>query len=167
MSMALCLIFTLSLAGHTSTHTPQPVQSSGATCTVTFQPGYSLPRQSADWNWRALGHRAGSKAFMRIVAWGQPSEQSPHWMQIFASQTGMSWAMLRFSYCVVPVGNVPSTGRALTGRSSPRLAIIMPSTSLTNAGAVAGTGGTMCELEVTLAGHLTSWSAARAASTAA
>ena len=91
---------------------------------------------------------------MRIVACGQPSEHRPHWMQIFGSQMGMSWAMLRFSYCVVPVGKVPSTGRALTGRSSPRLAIIMPSTSLTNAGALAGTGGTMCEASsVTLAGH--------------
>ena len=72
---------------------------------------------------------------MRIEACGQPSEQSPHWMQIFGSQMGMSWAIERFSYCVVPVGNVPSTGMALTGRSSPRLAIIMPSTSLTKAGA--------------------------------
>ena len=87
---------------------------------------------------------------MRIVAWGQPSEQSPHCVQIFGSQIGMSWAMLRFSYCVVPVGNVPSQGRALTGRSSPRLAIIMPNTSLTNAGAWAGTGGTMCSFEVDL-----------------
>ena len=57
---------------------------------------------------------------------------------------GMSWAMLRFSYCVVPVGNVPSQGSALTGNSSPRLAIITPSTSLTNAGAWAGTAGIMC-----------------------
>ncbi len=31
MLMALCLTISLLLAGHTSTHTPQPVQSSGAT----------------------------------------------------------------------------------------------------------------------------------------
>ena len=91
---------------------------------------------------------------MRIVACGQPSEQSPHCVQIFGSQIGMSWAMLRFSYCVVAVGNVPSTGNALTGRSSPRLAIIMPSTSLTNAGAWAGTAGSMCSFEVTWFGVL-------------
>ena len=56
-------------------------------------------------------------------------------MQIFGSQMGISSAIERFSYCVVPVGNVPSMGMALTGSSSPRLAIIMPSTSLTKAGA--------------------------------
>ena len=75
----------------------------------TSSPGYSLPFQSADLKPSgAPASRAGSKAFMRIVACGQPSEHSPHWMQIFGSQMGMSWAMLRFSYCVVPVGNVPS-----------------------------------------------------------
>ena len=104
---------------------------------------------------------------MRIVACGQPSEHRPHCVQIFGSQMGMSWAMLRFSYCVVPVGNVPSQGSAPTGRSSPRLAIITPSTSLTNAGAWAGTGGTMCSFEVTWLGYFTSCSDARAASTAA
>ena len=56
--------------------------------------------------------------------------------------------------CVVPVGKVPSTGKALTGRSSPRLAIIMPSTSLTNAGALSGTGGTHVQLRGDLGGHL-------------
>ena len=78
---------------------------------------------------------------MRIEACGQTSEQRPHWMQTSASQMGISWAMLRFSYIVVAVGNVPSTGIALTGRSSPRLAIIIPSTSFTNGGAPAGTAG--------------------------
>jgi hypothetical protein len=34
----------------------------------------------------------------------------PQSMQIAGSQTGMCWAMARFSYLVVPVGNVPSTG---------------------------------------------------------
>ena len=53
---------------------------------------------------------------MRIVACGQASEHRPHWMQIFGSQMGMSWAMLRFSYCVVPVGNVPSTGKRADGQ---------------------------------------------------
>ena len=91
---------------------------------------------------------------MRIVAWGQPSEHSPHCVQIFGSQMGMSWAMLRFSYCVVAVGNVPSQGSALTGRSSPRLAIIMPSTSLTNAGAWAGHRRHHVQLRGDLAGIL-------------
>ena len=95
---------------------------------------------------------------MRIVACGQTSEQRPHWMQILASQMGMSWAMLRFSYCVVPVGNVPSTGMALTGRSSPRLAIIMPSTSLTNGRGIGRHRRQPCSFEVTWAGTFTSCS---------
>ena len=33
----------LFFAGHTSTHSSQPVQSSGATCTVYFMPLYSGP----------------------------------------------------------------------------------------------------------------------------
>ena len=45
-------------------------------------------------------------------------------MQMSSSQIGISWAMLRFSTLQVPVGNVPSTGRALTGSKSPSPAII-------------------------------------------
>ena len=41
-------------------------------------------------------------------------------MQIAGSQIGISAAMLRFSSLAVPVGNVPSTGIALTGSKSPR-----------------------------------------------
>ena len=37
-------------------------------------------------------------------------------MQISLSQIGISAAMLRFSNRAVPVGNVPSTGSALTGK---------------------------------------------------
>jgi hypothetical protein len=36
----------------------------------------------------------------------------------------MSMAMLRFSHWVVPVGQVPSTGNALTGSRSPLPAIM-------------------------------------------
>ena len=72
---------------------------------------------------------------MRIAAWGQPSEQRPHWMQISASQIGMSKAIDRFSYCVVAVGNVPSTGIALTGKRSPLPAMISPRTLWTNGSA--------------------------------
>ena len=48
MSIALCFGWVLSFAGQTSTHRLHPVQSSGATCTVYFQPGYSFPFQSVD-----------------------------------------------------------------------------------------------------------------------
>ncbi len=51
-----------------------------------------------------------------MAACGQTSAHLPHWMQIAGSQTGISSAMLRFSHWVVPVGQVPSTGKAETGR---------------------------------------------------
>ena len=47
---------------------------------------------------------------------GRPVRTSPQSMQMAGSQIGISAAMLRFSYLAVPVGNVPSTGIALTGR---------------------------------------------------
>ena len=66
---------------------------------------------------------------------GQTNEQLPHWMQRSGSQTATSSEMLRFSYAVVPLGYVPSTGSALTGSSSPRPAIIAAVTVRTNSGA--------------------------------
>ena len=50
MLMALCLTSSLLLAGQMLTHTPQPVQSSGATCTVSSMPGKSLPLGSRERN---------------------------------------------------------------------------------------------------------------------
>jgi hypothetical protein len=64
-------------------------------------------------------------------------------MQTSGSQTGISSAMLRFSYWVVPLGQVPSSGSLETGRRSPRSAMISPITSRTNRGASAGAGGVM------------------------
>ena len=43
----------------------------------------------------------------------------PHWMQVFVSHAGISSARFRFSHFAVPVGKVPSGGKALTGNSSP------------------------------------------------
>ena len=54
------------------------------------------------------------------------------------SQTGISAAMLRFSHCAVPVGQVPSTGKALTGSRSPLPAIISAVTRCTKSGASVG-----------------------------
>jgi predicted amidohydrolase len=53
----------------------------------------------------------------RIAACGQNSAHLLHWMQSFVSQTGISAAMSRFSQRAVPVGQVPSGGKALTGSS--------------------------------------------------
>jgi hypothetical protein len=44
MSIALWRGFVLSFAGQTDTQSEQPVQSSGATCTVYFEPFQSLAR---------------------------------------------------------------------------------------------------------------------------
>ena len=46
MLMALWRTSVLDLAGHTSTHTPQPVQSSGATWIVSAWPDTSLDRNA-------------------------------------------------------------------------------------------------------------------------
>ncbi len=89
---------------------------------------------------------------MRMTACGQIREHSPHWMQTSGSQTGMSSAMLRFSYWVVPLGQVPSSGSLDTGRRSPRSAMISPITSRTNSGASAGAGGLMCSWPLALLG---------------
>ena len=41
---------------------------------------------------------------MRMTACGQTIAHLPHWMQMSGSQTGISSARLRFSYCDVPLG---------------------------------------------------------------
>ncbi len=48
--------------------------------------------------------------FILIEAWGQTREQRPHWMQFFGIHSGTRTAILRFSYWVVAVGQVPSSG---------------------------------------------------------
>ena len=77
-----------------------------------------------------------------MAACGQTMAHLPQSMQIDGSQIGISWAMARFSYCVVPVGNVPSTGKALTGSRSPSPAIRTAVTFLTKSGASSGTTAT-------------------------
>ena len=62
--------------------------------------------------------------------------------------------MARFSYFVVPVGNVPSTGKALTGSRSPSPAISTAVTCLTKSGALSGTAN-MCDLVLEAAPSLT------------
>ena len=121
MLIALWLVSVLLLAGQTSTQTPQPVQSSGATWIVSRWSSRSLERNSL---WRksagADSTAADGKTFILIVACGQTIAHLPQSMQILGSQIGISWAMARFSYFVVPLGNVPSTGIALTGTGRPR-----------------------------------------------
>ena len=75
---------------------------------------------------------------MRIVACGQTIAHRPQSMQMSGSQIGISWAIERFSYLAVPVGNVPSTGSAETGSRSPSPAISSAVTRLTKSGASSG-----------------------------
>ena len=114
----------------------------------------------------APSRRADAYTFARITLCGQTNEQFPHWMQMPASQAGTVAEMPRFSHCDVPLGKVPSTGNALTGRSSPRPASIADTTSLTNGGAPAATIGSRRLVPDALAGTGTSSSAASVRSTA-
>ncbi len=78
-----------------------------------------------------------------MAACGQTMAHLPQSMQIVSSQTGICWAIARFSYLVVPVGKVPSTGSALTGSRSPSPAMIRAVTCLTKSGALSGTSAFM------------------------
>ena len=148
MLIALWLESVLLLAGQTSTHTPQPVQSSGATWIVSRCSGSSRDRNSL---WRkpagAASTDAVGKTFIRIVACGQTIAHLPQSMQMAGSQIGIAWAIARFSYCAVPVGNVPSTGSALTGSWSPSPAIRREVIRATKSGTSSGIGSVVgCSL---------------------
>src|SRR4029453_18697604 len=120
MSMALCLGLVRSFAGHTLTHRLQPVQSSGATWIVYRLPLCSFPLYGVDLKLGGAPATAPSSyTFARMAACGQTKAHWLHWMQTFGSHTGISSAMFRFSHFAVPVGQGPSTGKALTGSRSP------------------------------------------------
>ncbi|OIQ65398.1 hypothetical protein GALL_530430 [mine drainage metagenome] len=101
-----------------------------------------------------------------MAAWGQAIAHLLHWMQIPASHSGISRAMFRFSHWVVPRGQVPSTGKALTGSRSPLPSIITAVTRLTKSGASSATMGGRLRAEVAAAGTFTSCRWARVSSTA-
>src|SRR5574344_2202756 len=101
---------------------------------------------------------------MRIAACGQMSEHWPHWMQTEGSHCGMNAATLRFSHCVVAVGQVPSSGMAETGRSLPFCSIILAVTSWMNLGASAETIAGLRSLPDGTFGYLTGSMAPAAAS---
>ena len=103
-----------------------------------------------------------------MQAWGQIITHLLHWMHVSGSHTGISRAMLRFSYWQVPVGKVPSTGIMLTGTWSPRPPAISPRTSRTKAGMfLPWTDGGISIVLVTVAGTWTWWRFSRVLSTAA
>ncbi len=75
-------------------------------------------------------------------------------MQTSWSQSGISIAILRFSHFVVPVGQVPSGGKADTGSRSPLFASITAVTFWTKSGASSETMGGRLKVEVTASGTL-------------
>ena len=133
MLIDLRLTSDLSFAGQTSTQTPHPVQSSGATWIVRWWSFNSRDRNDLVRNPSgAEANASASYAFIRIAACGQTMAHLPQSMQMSGSHTGISAASLRFSNRVVPVGNDPSTGIADTGSRSPCPAIIAIVTRSTN-----------------------------------
>ena len=141
MSMALWRTSVLSLAGQTSTHRPQPVQSSGATWMVElvspalFALVVGTLRKPAG----ALCQGRGSKTFMRIAACGQTSEHRPHWMQICGSQIGSCLG----DRALLVLGGAGGEG-AVDRQGADRQQVALagdqhaPVTSLTNGGASSG-----------------------------
>ena len=163
MLIALCRATSLLTAGQTSTQTPQPVQSSGATWIVIRCPGRSWPVHGRERKPGGAPARAeGSKTLLRITACGQTNAQRPHSMQMSGSQIGISCAMLRFSSRAVPVGNVPSGGKALTGTRSPLPARITAVTRSMKSDAPACIAGSRFRSPVNTAGIATSCSDSRA-----
>ena len=99
MLIALSDEFDLFLAGQVSTHRAHPVQSS----TLTLRTKRSVSENSFPFALSeakpsgAEARRASSAIPVRITEWGQTKTHLLHWMQLSGSQTGTSWAMLRFS----------------------------------------------------------------------
>ena len=82
-------------------------------------PGTSWLRNDLVFSTLSAPSAPGSYTFMRIAACGHTTAHLPQSMHRSDSQIGISAAMVRFSTFDVPVGKVPSGGRALTGRRSP------------------------------------------------
>ena len=109
---------------------------------------------------------AGSNTLVTMAVWGQIIEQRLHCTHRSGSQIGISKAMARFSKRLVPVGQVPSGGNALTGSWSPWPSRMRRVTRCTKSGASAGTVGRAVGGAVAVAGTATSCSSASAASIA-
>ena len=168
MLIALCRTSDFDFAGHTSTHTPHPVQSSGATWIVIAIPDTSFDRKALDLKPSgAAASSVGSYTFIRIVVCGHTAAQRPQSMQMSGSKMGISCAIERFSYLAVPVGKTPSTGSADTGNRSPSPASSRDVTRFTNSGASSGTRCARRAVAVTVSGTATCRSAASEASIAA
>ena len=86
-----------------------------------------------------MASTSASYTLARMAACGHTSAHLLHWIQMLVSHTGISSAMLRFSHLLCPRGQVPSTGKALTGSRSPFPAMSTAVTRCTKSGACAET----------------------------
>src|SRR3972149_8284186 len=102
-----------------------------------------------------------------MAACGQAMTHLLHWVQLTGCHAGISSARLRFSHFAVAVGQVPSTGNALTGSASPLPESITAVTLCTKSGALPETTGGRRISEVALAGTRTSCRCTRESATTA
>src|SRR5450631_4346750 len=100
MLMALWPTTPLLTAGHCSTQTPHPVQSSGETWMVTrCGVARSLDLKGLVTNVSgAPSAFSGGRTFIPIALWGHTIAHLPQSIQTSASQIGISVAIARFSY---------------------------------------------------------------------
>src|SRR5674476_1672113 len=108
MLRALCPTTLLLVAGHCSTHTPQPVQSSGETWMLS-RCGVASSLELKDLVAKVSGappRSSGGSTFIPIALCGHTIAHLPQSIQMSGSQIGISWASALFSYHVVPVGKV-------------------------------------------------------------
>mmetsp|Transcript_13707 Transcript_13707/g.39685 ORF Transcript_13707/g.39685 Transcript_13707/m.39685 type:complete len:307 (-) Transcript_13707:2098-3018(-) len=135
-------------SGHADTHSWQPVQSYGATCTrYLYSPRPGPLACSMVYSAGAPAVSSGLARNGRIAACGHTNEQMLHCVQFSLFQTGTVAAMARRSNAAVPGGVKPSGEKTDTGRLSPSIASIGRATSSRNCSMdalslPAGTGAT-------------------------
>ena len=83
---------------------------------------------------------------------GQTKAQLPHWMHRSGSHCATSSETLRFSYAAVPLGQVPSGGRALTGRLTAGLRFAASADSLSALAANLGGSGRLTLKDLAISG---------------
>ena len=114
MFSALCLTSCLLRAGQTSTQTPHPVQSSGATWIDSSRsPGARASRTPCDAEplGRAVQRRAVRTPSCGPRRAGTRSRTCRSRCRSTGPRSGSPRRCARFSHRAVPVGNVPSTGQ--------------------------------------------------------
>ena len=155
MLMALCLASLLLFTGQISTQMRQPVQSSGATCSVYSS--CSMPRHFG----LALLKVAGAALSMRCRRpWrgslhaGRPARTCRTGCRVPRPTPESSGQYCASPTCAVPVGNVPPGGSALTGSSIAAAGSHRAQNVVHERRSLAGIIGRMSNVAVTFSGSL-------------